>query len=268
MGVPIDKDDERWLDALAGKPSAAGDDPVSLEALAVRKALEARVQELRETVPQADAVLLEQLRFRLRQERLTGKKSVFQSPATLALAASVVLGVGLVFTIGRVIEEPGPSVVELPASLSTLSATESTVPAPLGFATLVAAADPQARAEELIRGMPPTTESIGKEGTGWGPRDRSLGVVKDGGIESRSFFNQFRWDAASGSLQALRSLFREQVRSGAPIVIEVGKNQIMLVLEATDPMLEYLRSQDIEPRVTDGEIILVIHTEEPLPPSR
>lgn len=259
MSDPINKDDERWLDALAGKPDIDAGDPVVVEALALRKALHARAQKLEAVVPPADDALLEQLRFRLRREGLSGKKAVFRRPAAWALAASVVLGVGLAVRIGLMEHQPGPSMVESPRIPSALTQTEPAVPQALAVATLVAAADPEAKAKQLIHGMP--MKVLGRRQESSGP-----GVVV--GSTPGSWIDRFSWNEAKRSFEALSGLFREQVQSGVPVVIELGQDQIMLVVQATDAMLEYLRSQDIEPTVTDGEIVILIHTEDAqTPPS-
>jgi hypothetical protein len=260
MSAPIDKDDERWLDALAGKPDLDARDPVGVEALALRKALHARAQRLDAVVPPADDALLEQLRFRLRRERLTGKRTVFRSPTAWALAASVVIGIGLGVRI-VVIEDrqPDPSVAELPGIPPTPAETEPAVPKALTTATLVAAADPEAKAKELIHGMP--IKALAR-------RQGPSGVGTVVGSTAGSWLDRFSWNDAKRSFEALSGLFREQVQSGVPVVIELGQDQIMLVVHATDAMLEYLRSQDIEPTVTDGEIVILIHTEDAqTPPS-
>jgi hypothetical protein len=258
MGDPINKDDERWLEALAGKPDLDAADPVVAEALALRKPLQVRAQRLDAAVPTADDALLEQLRFRLRREGLSGKKPVFRRPAAWALAASVVLGVGLGVRIGLIDDQPGPSMVESPGIPSTPTEPEPTAPEQLAFATLVAAADPKAMAEELIHSMP--MDPLGREKEVVG-----LGAGAVFGIMPR-WRDRLSWDDAKGSFQALSGLFQEQVESGVPVVIELGQDRIMLVVQATDAMLEYLRSQNIEPTVTDGEIVLLIHLEDARPP--
>ena len=258
MGDPINKDDERWLDALAGKPDLDASDPIVAEALALRKALQVRAQRLDAVVPPADDALLEQLRFRLRREGLSGKKPVFRRPAAWALAASVVLGVGLGVRMGLIDDQPGPSMVESPDIPSIPSEPEPAAPEQLAFATLVAAADPEAMAEELLRGMPVRPLGRGQEVSG-------LGAGAVSGVVPRWLDRLSPYDAKR-SFQALSSLFKEQVESGVPVVIELGQDRIMLVVQATDAMLEYLRSQNIEPTVTDGEIVLLIHVEDARPP--
>lgn len=258
MSNPIDRDDERWLDALAGKPAGERDDPSSLEALAVRRALQARAQRLAADVPEADDALLEQLRFRLRRERLSGTKTVLRRPVTWALAASVLLGIGLAVRIGGIDDrQPDPTIVDLPVPpLSTVESEPAGQP-PLVAATLVASSDPEARAKQLIGGMPIKADAPPAEGGG--------GLV--GASVRPAWLERFSWTEARRSFEGLSGLFRDQVRSGVPVVIELGQDQIMLVIEATEAMIKYLRSQDIEPTVTDGEIVILIHgVETPAPP--
>lgn len=255
MSNPIDKDDERWLDALAGKPIGDKNYPASIEALAVRKALQARVQRLAEDVPVADDALLEQLRFRLRREQPSSAKTVFRRPTTWALAASVLLGVALLVKIGLIgDQQPDSTIVALRGADSSLAKTEPEVRQPLVGATLVASTDPKAKVKSLIRGMPMKDPDRSEGATVGASAGRTSTLA--------SWFDLFSWIEAKRSFEALSGLFREQVRSGVPVVIELGQDQIMLVIQATDDMLEYLRSQDIEPIVTDGEIVILIHSEE------
>ena len=247
MSDSINQNDDRWLDALAGNSGVDEEDPPLVEALAVRKALQARAQRLDALVPPADDALLEQLQFHLRRERLIGTRTVFRSPLAWALAATVVLGVGLALTVLVMEDQSGPSMVDLPGVPSTPTEPEAMASQALSFATLIAAADPEAKAEELIRGMPMDL---------LGPRAGAVVGITPG------WRDRLSWNDAKRSYQALSGLSREQVQSGVPVVIELGQDQIMVVVQATDAMVEYLRSKNIEPTVTDGEIVLLIHVED------
>jgi hypothetical protein len=91
--MSTDKDDQHWLDALAGRPNAAGGE-ADPRAQALRQALLAqRARELADAAPDEG---LERLLFRLRREGLLEKEhKPMGLPALLALAASVLLVVGV-----------------------------------------------------------------------------------------------------------------------------------------------------------------------------
>lgn len=254
----IQDDDERWLAALAGRAEPNADDPETQEAMAVRAALQARARQLMETVPEADDALLQRVLFRLRRERLAGKRNVLTNPASLALAASFIVGIGLAFSLGRFTGSP----ITGDFALTDSAAISVDAPSPhddaFAFATLVAASEPEARAAELIAGMPVVSRN---ELLGSVPGSSAAVGITPYFRERWSWLDPSRWGEALGSLQALSGLFREQVRAGIPVVVELGQDRFILVVEATDAMVEYLRLQDIEPIVTDGEIVLVIYAD-------
>jgi hypothetical protein len=65
-----DKEDEQWLNALAGQPDPAADGVVNQQAEALRRVLQARRAKLDELVPQADDIQYQKLLFRLKREGL------------------------------------------------------------------------------------------------------------------------------------------------------------------------------------------------------
>lgn len=225
--------------------------------LAVRAALEARARKLMETVPEADDALLQRMLFRLRRERLAGKKDVLRNPASWALAASFIVGIGLAFGLGRFTGSPLTGDFGLTDSLAISIETPSPHDDAFAFATLVAASEPEARAVELVAGMPLLS---GNELLGSVLGGARVGITPHF-REHWSWLDPWSWGEALGSFHALSGLFREQVRAGIPVVVELGQDRFILVVEATDAMVEYLRSQDIEPIVTNGEIVLVIYAD-------
>lgn len=94
----IDKDDQAWLDALAGKPESGSDSPAEREARLLRATIHAQ-QQSASAPPDEVERGLEQLLFRLRQEGLLdkAKKSPRHWPngAWMAIAATVVIAVAV-----------------------------------------------------------------------------------------------------------------------------------------------------------------------------
>ncbi len=115
-----DKEDEQWLNALAGRPDPAADSVVNQQAAALRRAMQAHRAKLEESVPQADDALYQQLLFRLRREGLIknsgplrnfvlwgqvkgqqAAKTMLASNSTLwGMAATLVLVVGVIVQMG------------------------------------------------------------------------------------------------------------------------------------------------------------------------
>lgn len=91
----MNKDDQDWLDALAGRPDPAADPATNRRAAALREAMLAiRREELAAESPDEG---LDRLLFRLRREGLleTRKKPwLLQFPAMFAIAATVLISAG------------------------------------------------------------------------------------------------------------------------------------------------------------------------------
>lgn len=96
---PQERDDEQWLDALAGKTKPAAGSGSEQQADLLRKALQARRDRLEEEVPRADSTLYEQVRFKLRREGLDVHRPFWRTQSAWGIAASLVLGVALVFQL-------------------------------------------------------------------------------------------------------------------------------------------------------------------------
>ncbi len=94
-----DLSDTHWLAALAGQADPAADNASNQQALALRRALQARRQQIEQDLPQADAALFEQLQFRLRREGLM-KPPLWQQLPVWGLAASLLLGVSVLLQQG------------------------------------------------------------------------------------------------------------------------------------------------------------------------
>lgn len=91
-----DKEDAQWLSALAGKVEPDAQPKVNQQAEALRRALKARSDLLASRVPEADEAQYQQILFRLRREGLTSSKRGWHNPVRWGLAATIVMGVGLV----------------------------------------------------------------------------------------------------------------------------------------------------------------------------
>lgn len=92
----MSKDDQDWLDALAGKPNADADPATNRRAAALRASMLALRKQETALEPPGDG--LERLLFRLRSEGLLGKQKQpwrLRLPTVFALAASVLFAVGL-----------------------------------------------------------------------------------------------------------------------------------------------------------------------------
>src|SRR4051794_10582163 len=100
-----DPTDEDWMRALGGKPPPEGDRSSVREAAAVREAM-LKAQLASSAAPPDDAGL-EHLLFRLRREGLIGGSGFSRwQYATVAIAATVALSVGVVTMYRGVAPEP------------------------------------------------------------------------------------------------------------------------------------------------------------------
>ena len=82
-----EKEDEQWLDALAGHPDPSASPQIIQQAAALRRALMVRNELLDAQVPTADAAQFERILFRLRKEGLTTTQSGWRNPMQWGLAA-------------------------------------------------------------------------------------------------------------------------------------------------------------------------------------
>ncbi|HAC90994.1 MAG TPA: hypothetical protein DCF63_10250 [Planctomycetaceae bacterium] len=91
------EDDERWLAIIAGTASSADQlsDPLAQE---VRRQLLVRSKRIDAHVPDPDDMLLQQIQFRVRREEATSSR--WLRPKVWGMAASVMLGVALVYQLG------------------------------------------------------------------------------------------------------------------------------------------------------------------------
>lgn len=116
-----DNDDEQWLGALAGRADPSGDTKSNLQALALRRALQARAEVLEAKVPFADEDQYQKLLLRLQREKLLASKSgwrtspiwvkttgvlglsadviPWKSPMVWGLTATLVIGIAAVINI-------------------------------------------------------------------------------------------------------------------------------------------------------------------------
>lgn len=209
-----DRDDQQWLDALAGKPDANADAVTNAQAQALRTAMVARRAALEQATANAAPEEFERLRARLQREGLlTDAKagattSTQPSPTNwlgkllgkwlptagggsfaipvLSLAANVVLGVAVVVQMGL---------------FSTAPDTDAEVLRG-GPAKPLLVANPEARLAELTAGL----------------------------------------DQAKGHYVVLRK----------------PSGELQLLVQADVAALDYLQSQRIEPKVSEGVAVIVV----------
>jgi hypothetical protein len=132
-----DHDDEQWLNALAGKQDPNAAPQTNLQAAALRRALQARKDQLEAQVPVADDAQYQQLLFRLRRESLASSKQGWRNHKLWGVAATVVVGIGVVIQMG---------VLNLnPDDANVMRGSEKS--------TVLVVADPETRLSELLTGL-------------------------------------------------------------------------------------------------------------------
>jgi len=156
-----DKDDQQWLDALAGRPDASADPVTNAQAQALRTAMMARRAAIEQTTQNVDPAEFERLQARLQREglltKVDSKNNTTPSnwlsalldklmPASgrrssaiprWSLVANVVLGVAVVVQLGL---------------LGTADNNEAAVLRG-GNATVLLVPDPTSRLAELTTGL-------------------------------------------------------------------------------------------------------------------
>ena len=151
-----DKDDQQWLEALAGQPDAAADPATTTQAQALRAAMVARRAAIEHTAQHADPAEFGRLQARLQGEGLLHDSAAKQQPGgwlqamrdvwrpivggsvTLprwGVAFTVVLGVALALQVA------------LPGRQEDADVLRG------GTATVLVVADPEARLAELTLGL-------------------------------------------------------------------------------------------------------------------
>jgi hypothetical protein len=224
--VDSEREDEQWLEAIAGRPDPNADVKLNKEASALRAALLARRQLVESSVPEADDALLEKIRFRMRREGLDrietepsekptaiwrnsrrspnvrsdklndflqGNNSQLEKPnqrlwnyRAWGMTASVLIGIALVVQLG----------------INPNRNSEDDVVRGDSATTTLIVDDPQSRLADLLTGL--RTAGV----------DPKVTQIKDGGV--------------------------------------------LLRVPANDASREYLSSQRIEGKEKDGEIVLLL----------
>ena len=138
MTQSSDKEDEQWLSALAGRSDPAADPAINLQAESLRRALQAQSAKLDQAVPIADEAQYQRLLFRLREEGLLGADRQRRKIQLWALAATVVLGVGVVVQMG---------------GLYRGQDDEANILRGGGKATVLVVENPEVRLTELLAGL-------------------------------------------------------------------------------------------------------------------
>jgi hypothetical protein len=153
-----DKDDEQWLNAVAGRIDSVADIKTNTQAHAVRRALQARAEKLEAKVPHLDEDQYQQLLFRLRREKLLASHTdwrdslgwrkaakvlglqtdiiPWRSPAVWGLVTTLVLGVAIVMQSNSVVQ--GQNEADVLRG---------------GAATTLIVAEPETRLAEILAGL-------------------------------------------------------------------------------------------------------------------
>lgn len=137
MSTNTDKEDEQWLNALAGNADPASDPKINQQAESLRRALKASSNILTNQVPIADDAQYQQILFRLRREGLTSSNHAWRNPKLWGLAATVVIGVGVVIQM----------------SVFNPDGYEKDIMRGSEHATVLLVTDPEARLSELQAGL-------------------------------------------------------------------------------------------------------------------
>lgn len=137
MKKNTDKEDEQWLNALAGNADPASDPKINQQAESLRRALKASSNILTNKVPIADDAQYQQILFRLRREGLTSSNHAWHNPKLWGLAATVVIGVGVVIQM----------------SVFNPDGYEKDIMRGSEHATVLLVTDPETRLSELQAGL-------------------------------------------------------------------------------------------------------------------
>ena len=132
---------EAWIKGLLGQSHPSDDPMIHQEAQAIRRGFLARRVKLEATIPKADDMLFDQIRFRIRREQSAAKGHRWNKPSVWGLAASLVLGVAVVFQMA------GPGFDDDLWGRFTNGDTMRSTPA---TETVQLVDDPQARRDELV----------------------------------------------------------------------------------------------------------------------
>jgi hypothetical protein len=100
MTINTDKEDEQWLNAVAGQTDLTADPKINQQAQSLRRALKARSDTLTSQVPIADDAQYQQILFRLRREGLASSPRNWPNPKLWGMVATVIMGIGVVIQIG------------------------------------------------------------------------------------------------------------------------------------------------------------------------
>lgn len=100
MTQDTNKEDEQWLNAVAGRSDPNADAKLIQQAESLRRVLKARSSLLVNQVPEADDVQYQRLLFRLRREGLNTSSQGWRNPMLWGIAATTFLCVGIVFQMG------------------------------------------------------------------------------------------------------------------------------------------------------------------------
>jgi hypothetical protein len=153
-----DKEDDQWLNVLAGRSDPAADYVVKQQAEALRRVLQAQRAKLEELVPQADDAQYQQLLFRLKREGLIknsgplrsfvswGQVKGQQAAKTMLASNSALWGMAatLVLVVGVIVQMGGPRTDQEDLRNDVLRGGQTTV---------MIVENPESRLVELLAGL-------------------------------------------------------------------------------------------------------------------
>jgi len=139
MTQDTNKEDEQWLNALAGRTASDAAPKVIQQAESLRRVLKTRNEHL---VPKADDMLYQKLQFRLRREGLDSSRQGWRNPKLWGIAATILLCIGIVFQMDRF----------------NFNGEDKDILMGGGSETVMIVADPEARLAELKAGLGLTGE--------------------------------------------------------------------------------------------------------------
>jgi hypothetical protein len=208
-----DKDDQQWLDALAGKPDANADPITNAQAQALRTAMVARRAALEHATANADPAEFERLRARLQREGLL----------TDANATTKTQPTPPTHWLGKLLGKLLPSAGGGSFAIPVLSLAANVV---LGVAVVV---------QMGLFSTAPHTDAD---------------VLRGGPVKPLLEVNpEARLAELTAALDQVKAHY---------VVLRKESGELQLLVQADVAALDYLQSQRIEPKVSEGVAVIVL----------
>ena len=233
-----DKEDEQWLNALAGRSDPAADGVVNQQAEALRRALQAQRAKLEESVPQADDTQYQQFLFRLKREGLLKDLEIAEIPSDRHREAA---------SPWRSMREP-PKAVDSRATLATTKTGMFKVP--IFPKTQRPWNNPMlwGLAATLVIGVGVVVQMGGLY-----PGQDDAETLRGGGKATVLVVD-------NPEVRLVELLAGLKAAGVEPVVKRETGGRILVTVKSSDKVLDYLREQRIEPTVVDGMVTLLLQT--------